>query len=51
MKTDSEVKREEHWKYFFKMHPNLKKKTSEYDQVIPQSHTEDQPTGPRGRAP
>ena len=27
------------------------KKVSEYDQEIPQSHTADQPSTPRGRAP
>ena len=29
---------------------NFSKKVSEYDQKIPQSHTADQPTAPRGRA-
>ena len=29
---------------------NVHKKASEYDQEIPQSHTADQPTAPRGRA-
>ena len=32
------------------LHPTYIQDVSEYDQEIPQSHTEDQPTAPWGRA-
>ena len=36
--------------YIVLLHPTYIQKVSEYDQEIPQSHTEDQPTAPWGRA-
>ena len=35
--------------YIVLLNPTYIQKVSEYDQEIPQSHTEDHPTAPRGR--